>query len=128
MGKKGGFSGQRRRDGDSNGDQRRRYGEILSASVGAPGLWLEYEYSTGAQMAMHATKSTFEAGIAPVQLEPFGDGQGEYHVEILHPFIAPLAHLTLSLAHIAHLTHIAHLILADGHIIHAKEVHIRWHG
>lgn len=59
------------------------YRQFLPPHVGLPGLRLQDEQASWAQMSVNSLKEPFEATVSPVQVNPFGDAQAQDHVILL---------------------------------------------
>ena len=53
------------------------YSQILFLFVGGPQLGLQDEFTSRPQLAVHAFKRALQAGVAPIEVQPLGDTQGE---------------------------------------------------
>lgn len=59
------------------------YRQLLPPHVGLPGLWLQDEEASWAQVSVSSLEEPFEAAVSPVQVNPFGDAQAQDHVVLL---------------------------------------------
>lgn len=58
------------------------YREVLPLLVRRIRLSLQNEFPAGPELPEHPVEDSFEAGVAPVELEPFGDAEAENDVEL----------------------------------------------
>lgn len=56
------------------------YRQLLPPHIGLPGLWLQDEHASWAEMSVDSLEEPLEATVSPVQMNPFGNAQAHDHV------------------------------------------------